>query len=331
MVTGLEESVRAIEIIEPGGPEVVRFVERDEPAPGPGQVTIRVQHAGLNFVDVLARRGVPGYWTGWPFVPGMEVGGTIHGLGEGVDGFATGDRVMAFTVDGTGLADVAVARASLTVPVPAGLDLATATTIPLTWATALGLVRVSHAGVGDAVLVTAASGGVGSAVGELLARQSAGRVIGAVRSSAQASTLAAAYTPVTHGEGLVARALETTGASGFDVVLESVGGGVFASVLGGLAVGGRVVSYGAAAGEPDPAPPPIPDLRTQNLTITGFSILNRARKAPPKALSLIQGVLALIEDGLHLPAPAVVDWTEAIDAHIAQSQRRSRGKTVVRL
>ena len=74
-----------MEIIEPGGPEVVRFAERDEPAPGPGQVTIRVEYAGLNFVDVLARRGVPGYFTGWPFVPGMEVGGTIHALGEGVD------------------------------------------------------------------------------------------------------------------------------------------------------------------------------------------------------------------------------------------------------
>jgi NADPH2:quinone reductase len=99
----------------------------------------------------------------------------------------------------------------------------------------------------------------------------------------------------------------------------------------GLAVGGRVVSYGAAAGEPDPAPPPVPDLRTQNLTITGFSILDRARKAPPKALSLIQRVLALSQDGLHIPAPAVVGWAEAIDAHIAQSEGRSRGKTVVRL
>jgi hypothetical protein len=86
------------------------------------------------------------------------------------------------------------------------------------------------------------------------------------------------------------------------------------------------VSYGAAASEPDPAPSPIPDLRTHNLTISGFSILNRARKAPPKALSLIQRVLALTEDGLHIPAPAVVDWTEAIDAHIAQSEGRSRGK-----
>jgi NADPH2:quinone reductase len=118
---------------------------------------------------------------------------------------------------------------------------------------------------------------------------------------------------------------------GFDVVLESVGGSVLASVLGGLAVGGQVVSYGAAAGEPDPAPPPVPDLRTQNLTITGFSILNRARKAPPKALSLIQGVFTLTQDGLRIPAPAVVDWAEAIDAHIAQSEGRSRGKTVVRL
>jgi NADPH:quinone reductase len=77
---------------------------------------------------------------------------------------------VAFTVDGTGLADVAVARAGLSVPVPAGLDLATATTIPLTWATAFGLVGVSHAGAGDTVLVTAASGGVGSAIGQLLAR-----------------------------------------------------------------------------------------------------------------------------------------------------------------
>lgn len=70
---------------------------------------------------------------------------------------------------------------------------------------------------------------------------------------------------------------------------------------------------------------------TISVTITGFSILNRARKAPQKALSLIQGLLTLTQDGLHIPAPAVVDSAEAIDAHIAQSEGRSRGKTVVRL
>jgi NADPH:quinone reductase-like Zn-dependent oxidoreductase len=102
---------------------------------------------------------------------------------------------------------------------------------------------------------------------------------------------------------LVARALETAGVSGFDVVLESVGGSVLASVLGGLAVGGRVRIQ-----HPQPR-----------------------QEGSAESAQLIQGVLGLIEDGLHLPAPAVVDWTEAIDAHIAQSQGRSRGKTVVRL
>src|SRR6202042_1060196 len=113
---------------------------------------------------------------------------------------------------------------------------------------------------------------------QLLTRQGAVRVIGGGRSRAQAATLAAAYTPVTLGEGFVARALQTAGVPGFDVVLESIGGSVLASVLGGLAVGGQVVSYGAAAGEPDPAPPPVPELRTQKLTITGFTILNPARQ-----------------------------------------------------
>jgi hypothetical protein len=87
---------------------------------------------------------------------------------------------------------------------------------------------------------------------------------------------------VPHGEGFLARALQTARVPGFDIVLESVGGSVLA-------------------------------------------------KAPPKALSLIQGVLALTQDGLHIPAPAVVEWAEAIDAHIVQSEGRSRGKTVVRL
>ena len=86
------------------------------------------------------------------------------------------------------------------------------------------------------MLVTAASGGVGSAIGQLLAQQGAARVIGGVRSPAQAATLAAACTPVTHGEGFVARALQTAGVPGFDIVLESIGGSLLASVLGGLAV-----------------------------------------------------------------------------------------------
>ena len=253
-------------------------------------MTIRVEYAGLNFVDVLARRGVPVYFTGWPFVPGMEVGGTsmpwakgwtLRGRGPGGGIYRRRDRAGGRRGRSRG-SDRAGSR---------GLDLATATTIPLTWATAFGLVGAAHAGAGEygAGEAPRRVGFATASCGPARCRPRDRRV----RSPAQAATLAAAYTPVTQGEDFVARALHTAGVPGSHVVLESIGGSVLASVLGGLAVGGQVVSYGAAAAEPDPEPPPVPDLRTQNLTITGFSILNRARKAPPKALSLIQGVLAL--------------------------------------
>ena len=288
-------------------------------------MSIRVEYAGLNFVDVLARRGVPGYFTRWPFVPGMEVGGTIHALGEGVDTFAAGDRVAAFTVDGTGLADVAVARAALTVPVPAGLDLATARRpsrspgLPLSGSC---VSRTSAQAIG--AVADAASGGVGSAIGQLgcpgpcRPRDRRGAFPG------QAATLAAAYTPVTQGENFVARARHTAGTR-IDVVSNPSAAASWPRFwrAGGRRPGRvlrrrsrRTRSRATAGSGPE----------NQEPDHHGINILNRARKAPPTALSLIQGVLTLTQDGLHIPAPAVVDWAEAIDAHIAQSEGRSRGK-----
>src|SRR6185312_2902334 len=144
---------------------VLRVADRSLPTPGPGQVLIKVAYAGLNFTDVLARRGAPGYAGEWPFVPGMEVAGEIVGpVGPGVTGVALGDTVVAFTPAGGGFAELVVADALLTSVVPDGVDVAAATTVPLTWATALGLVRRSHAGSGEAVLVTSAGGGVGAAL-----------------------------------------------------------------------------------------------------------------------------------------------------------------------
>jgi NADPH2:quinone reductase len=84
------------------------------PQPGPGEVTIRVTHAGVNFKDVMARPGDPGYVTSWPFVPGLEVGGLVHNIGGEVSGLAPGQRVASLTGQG-GLAEFAVADARLTV------------------------------------------------------------------------------------------------------------------------------------------------------------------------------------------------------------------------
>src|ERR1700749_2012187 len=77
-----------------------RVGELDVPAPEPGEVTIRVTHAGVNFKDIMARRGDPGYVSAWPFVPGLEVAGVVHAVGAGVEELSTGQRVTAFTGDG---------------------------------------------------------------------------------------------------------------------------------------------------------------------------------------------------------------------------------------
>lgn len=320
--------MRAIQFSGPGGPETIAEVDIPVPAPGPGQVAIAVRYAGLNFVDVLARRGVPGYATGWPYVPGMEVAGEVLALGSGVAGFAVGDPVAAFTVGGGGLAETVVAEAALCAGIPGGLEPDAATTVPLTWATALGLTRAAHVGRTDRVLVTGAAGGVGDALAAVLGRVTPTALIGGTRPGA-ASTLAAAYRPAARDAGFTAAARRANDGELFDVVLESIGGEVSAQVSALLAPGGRLVSYGASAGQPDPPPPAYAELRRNNWTMTGFSITNRARANAGAVGDLIAGVFTLAGQGLPIPAPRIVGWNQAITAHVVQAEGRSPGKTVV--
>jgi NADPH2:quinone reductase len=320
--------LRAIQFSSPGGPETITEVGIPAPEPGAGQVAIAVRYAGLNFVDVLARRGTPGYATGWPYVPGMEVAGEVVALGPGVAGFAVGDPVVAFAVDGGGLAETVVAEAALCARIPSGLESATATTVPLTWATALGLTRAAHVGETDRVLVTGAGGGVGDALAAVLGLRTPAALVGGARPWA-ASTLAAAYRPAVRDADFAAAARKANDGELFDVVLESIGGEVSAAVLGLLAPGGRLVSYGASAGQPDPAPPAYAELRRNNWTMTGFSIINRARADAGAVGDLLAAVFTLAGQGLSIPAPRIVDWNQAITAHVAQAEGRSPGKTVV--
>ena len=101
-----------------------------EPRPGPGQVAIDVAYAGVNFIDVMARRGDPGYASAWPYVPGLEVAGTVRSVGSGVHHLRPRERVAAFTPGG-GMAEVAIAAAAVTVEVPPGVPLGTAASAPL--------------------------------------------------------------------------------------------------------------------------------------------------------------------------------------------------------
>ena len=106
-----------------------RVAEVPVPDPGPGDLSIDVAYAGINFIDVMARRGDRGYVAQWPFTPGLEVAGVVRAVGAGVDGWRPGDRVAAFTARG-GLAEVAVARAAVSAHVPPALPLELAAAAP---------------------------------------------------------------------------------------------------------------------------------------------------------------------------------------------------------
>ncbi len=145
--------MRALVMTAPGGAENSQVREVEAVRPGPGRVAIDVAYAGLNFVDVMHRRGDAAYTTEWPYLPGKEVSGTVRELGEGVTGLAVGDRVVAAPV-GAGLAETVVAEATLTVPLPDGVALREAAAVPLGLATSMLL--LTDAGrftPGDTVLV----------------------------------------------------------------------------------------------------------------------------------------------------------------------------------
>jgi NADPH2:quinone reductase len=178
----------------------------DLPRPDSGEVTIDVAFAGINFMDVMARRGDPGYARSWPYIPGLEVAGTVREVGSGVAGLAVGERVAAFT-GGGGLAEVARARAAFTVPVPDGVPLPVASAAPLMLTTALLLLTdAARFRSGDTVLVHSASGGVGGAIAQLVPALGGGTLIGTVgRADKIASARAAGYpVAIARGDDLAA-------------------------------------------------------------------------------------------------------------------------------
>jgi NADPH:quinone reductase len=232
------------------GADRTEIHEIGEPRPGPGEVCIDVAYAGINFVDVMARRGDAAYASAWPYAPGLEVSGTVRETGPGVTELALGQQVAAFTAGG-GLAAVARTRAEFMVPVPGQLSLAVAAAAPLMLTT--GLLLLSDAArfrPGESVLVHSASGGVGSAIAQLVPALGGGLRIGTVgRPGKVASALANGYDVAMARTGDVAGAVrEATGGAGADIVLDPLGTAMLETDPALTAPGGRIVLFGNAGG-----------------------------------------------------------------------------------
>lgn len=319
---------KAITIEQTGGPEVMKLVEFDPGAPGPGQVRIRVAAAGVNFIDIYFRTGA--YPRPLPFVSGLEGAGRVEAVGPDVADFAAGDRVAWAAVPGS-YADVVLAPATAVVRIPAGVAEDAAAAAMLQGMTAHYLVHaLRDPKPGDWALVHAASGGTGLLLVQMLRR--AGVQVIATCSTEQKAALAAeagAQSVVLYSrDDFTAAARDATAGRGVDVVYDGVGRTTFDGSLASLRPRGLLALFGQASG-------PVPPFDLQRLNAGGSLVVTRPSlahfTATREELELRAGeVLEGIANGwLQIRIGARFPLGEAGAAQRALENRSTSGKVLL--
>jgi NADPH2:quinone reductase len=312
--------VRAIQISEAGGPDVLIPAELPEPVAGPGELLVDVTAAGVNYIDTYQRQGI--YPMTLPYVPGMEGVGRVRAVGDGVTTVAAGDRVAWSETLGS-YAQVIAVPAEKAVPVPDGVsdgvsDEAAVGAL-LQGMTAHFLVNDAFpVQAGDAILVHAAAGGVGLLLTQLAAAKGA-RVIATVSTKEKEELAreagAAEVVRYTEVDDLAAEVRALTGGVGVAAAFDSVGLTTFDASLASLRRRGMLVLFGASSG-------PVPPVDPQRLNAAGSVFLTR-----PK---LFDYVYAAVADGtLVVRIGHRYPLADARTAHEDLQARRTTGKLVL--
>ncbi|BBA95303.1 putative alcohol dehydrogenase [Actinacidiphila reveromycinica] len=326
--------MRAVRIDTFGGPDVLTPVEVPDPVPGPGEVLVRVEAAGVNRADALARAGTYHRARPLPLVLGLEAAGTVAAVGEGVTGLAPGSRVMAMGGATPGFyAELAAVPATRVVPLPDGVDPHAAAGMPIAWVTAwYCLHRLARLKEGETVVVQAAASGVGTAAVQIAAHTGA-RVIAAARSAGKAGWAAgfgaheALDTSAFPGEAAVEEVLRLTGGRGADVVLDAVGGDVFAQSLRQVGFGGRVVALANVALRPSTVD--TRDFYPKNASVHGFQLTGLVEHGYDPRPDLREIAAGVAAGTYRVPVEATFPLDQASRAHALLEQRASRGKIVL--
>ncbi len=321
----------AIEIREPGEPDVLVPVERPTPVPGSGDVLIKVAAAGVNRPDVMQRRGKYPPPPGASDIPGLEVAGTVDQIGPDVTGWKIGDAVCAL-VAGGGYAEYCVAPAPQCLPVPRGLDLVSAAAIPETFFTVwTNVFERGRLDAGESILVHGGSSGIGTTAIQL-ARARGARVFATAGSPEKCTACEqlGAERAINYKDTDFLEAVRAaTGGRGVDVVLDMVGGEYFARNIDALAVEGRLVEIATLRGAK--AELTIPTIMQRRLTITGSTL--RARSVAEKgaiARAVHTHVWPLLESGAVKPIVyKTFPLQHAADAHRVMEAGIHIGKLVL--
>ena len=251
---------RVVRIHTLGGPEVLQLEELEIGEPGPGEVRIQVEAVGLNRSEAMYRAGRYPVEPRLPSLIGYEGVGTIEALGLDVTEYKVGDRVCVLPMIQQGQygiwAEQAIVPARILLPAPPGLSVAEAASIWMQYMTAYALIEVAEIGIGDGVIVRAASSSVGIAAIQL-ANWAGSVSIACTRTSDKVAALreqGAAHVIATDEEDLVARVMEITGGKGARTAFDPVGGAYVDTLAQALAPRGILFVYGGLSGEPTPYP-----------------------------------------------------------------------------
>jgi NADPH2:quinone reductase len=321
--------MRAVVVERFGDPEVLEVREIAAPAPAEGEVAIDVAYAGVNYAEVMGRRGSMRYYEP-PFVPGLEVSGTVRALGRGVEGLSVGQPVAALTTRG-GYAEVATAPATRTFALPAEVDLRAAAAFPVLGPTAWALVHESaRLRTGDTVLVHAAAGGVGTVLAPIAKAAGVAKLLGVVSTPEKAEYATRfGYDEVFLSDEWEEGARAALGGRGLDVIFDSIGGQTRARGLELLAPLGRLVLYGNATDEPERGVPESV-LRREVKGIVGFSTVALAERDPVRARAISDAALnAFARGDLPIDVTEVLPLADAPRAHVLLEGRTSTGKLLL--
>jgi NADPH:quinone reductase len=321
--------MRRVRYYQYGGPEVLTVEEAQLPVPGPGQVRLRTEAVGANYVDTKIRanagsifvRPLPGSPTG-------DVVGIVDAVGPGVDPARLGDRVTAL-VDPDAFADFALADAAWLAPVPQGLGPGPASLLTVAAPVALRLLRTGRLAEGESVLVHSGAGNIGALTIQLAKLLGAGTVIATASTKekleytrALGADVAVDYT----AEGWPDQ-VRAAAPTGVDLLLDAVGGATLTSGIDLLAPLGRAVIYGAASGQ-------LISLPVRSLfglkTAVGFSLLAWRAARPEQARDEMTEVARYLSDGrLRTRVQAALPLAEAVEAHRLLEDRSAIGRILL--
>lgn len=311
--------MRAVQVQAFGDPSNMHLVNIDEPQPGPGQVAIRVSHAGINFADVMTRKGLYHRAGLPPLIPGLEVAGEVIALGEEVVTPTIGTRVAARTGTG-GYAEVALASSELTYAIPDTIDGPTALLL---------CDEVARLRPNDSVLVNAAAGGVGMVLAQIARLRGADPIIGTVGSADKQEVAARYGYDAVFLTDDIATVRDATNGRGIDVVFDSIGGTLREQCAQLLAPLGRIIAFGNASAEEERTHS-AEAMRTQNSGYVGFSMGTLTGSNPARVRRATRDGIQLVASGaVRVDVTETYPLAEAATAHQRLEAWATTGKLVL--